>query len=408
MAERWIPMETRLSAALATRFDSEVSVTALCADLGISRDTYYRLRARFADEGLEGLLGRSRRPASSPSLTPPDMVSQIVAIRRELAAEGWDAGARSIGARLRRRGLVPPSDRTIHRVLVRAGLVVAQPRKRPRSSFRRFEAARPNQMWQLDGTSWKLADGTKVTIVRLEDDCSRKIMSTRAAPNENSTDAWECMLTAMRRHGAPAAVLSDGGSAFTARRTRGGLSDFEALLRAHGISPIVSSPHHPQTCGKKEREWATCARWLTARPPAHDLAALQRQLDVYDALYNTDRPHQALHGQTPDQRYHATAKDGPADQPLPTPVRCTRVKVSTGGAVTLGNHYLTSVGTEWAHTHVDVIRDNLDVVIIHTDHIIQTLRIDPTRRYQPSGRKPRPRPKPRTTPLPAPLLSDMS
>lgn len=398
MTERVISMETRLMTALAANFEPEGSVSRLCRELGISRDSYYRLRARFAAEGLSGLLDRSRRPNTSPGQTTADMAERIVAARGELAAEGWDAGARSIGARLRARGLIPPSDRTIHRVLVRAGLVAAQPRKRPRSSFRRFEAARPNQMWQLDGTHWRLADETSVTIIRLEDDHSRKIMATRAAVSENSADAWQTMLTAMGRHGAPAAVLSDGGSAFTDRRHRGGLNSFEALLRAHGIYPIVSSPQHPQTCGKKEREWATCARWLAAHPAADDLAGRQRQLDIYDAVYNADRPHQALGGNTPDQRYAATTKDGPADRALPGPVRCTRAKVTTAGAVGLGNRYATSVGTQWAHTVVDVVRDNLDVVIIHNDHIIKTLRIDPQRRYQPN----------RGQTQPPPLLSDMS
>ena len=401
MAERFIAMETRLTAAIAGLVDPRLSVTALCAELQISRDTYYRLRRRFDAAGLEGLLPRSRRPSRSPTRTGPDMAAAIVRARADLMADGCDSGARSIGYLLARHGHRPPSDRTIHRVLVRAGLVDPQPRKRPRSSFIRFEATRPNQMWQLDGTAWKLADGTSVCILRLQDDHSRKIMATRAAASENAADTWECMLTAMRRHGAPAAVLSDGGLAFTARRISGRLSDFEALLRAHGIAPIVSSPHHPQTCGKKEREWSTLDRWLTVRPPAADLPALQLQLDTYDAFFNHVRNHQGIGGQTPDQRYHATAKAGPTPHPLPAPMTCTNVKVATTGTIPIGHHHSTSIGVEWAHSRVDVIRDGLDVAIVHNNHLIRTLRIDPTRRYQPSGRKPGPRPPP-------PLPSDKS
>ena len=401
MAERFIAMETRLTAALAASVDPDLSVSALCADLGISRDTYYRLRRRFAEDGLEGLLARSRRPLSSPGRTGAQMEQRILTARQQLRDQGWDAGARSIGARLRRQGHHPPSDRTIHRVLVRAGVISPQPRKRPRSSYRRFERSAPNELWQLDGTRWLLADGTEATILRLEDDHARKIMATRAAASENSADAWECMLTAMTRHGAPAAVLCDGGAAFTARRHRGGLSEFEALLRAHGIAPIIASPHHPQTCGKKEREWATCKRWLAARPPAEDLAGLQRQLDCYDAIYNSERPHQGIGGQTPDQRYTATAKAEPAPHRLPPPLRANTVKVARDGLVPLGHRQSTSIGIEWAGAHVDVIRDDLDVVIIHDHHLIHRLRIDPNRRYQPSGKRPGPPRRPR-------LLSDKS
>jgi transposase InsO family protein len=395
MAERYLAMDQKLVAALGGLFtQTDTTVTSVCGELGISRDSYYRYKRRFGEDGIEGLLRRSTRPVSSPNQTPPQMAALIVATHRELRDEGWDAGARSIGARLRRRSLLPPSDRTIHRVLVRAGLVVPQPRKRPRSSYRRFEAARPNQMWQLDGTAWPLADGTLVCILRLQDDHSRQIMATRAAVNENSIDAWECMLTAMTRHGAPAAVLTDGGSAFSARRTRGGLSDFEALLLAHGVALIVSSPHHPQTCGKKEREWSTCKRWLTARHPATDIPMLQRQLDAYETLFNTERPHQGIAGATPHARYTATAKAEPATGPIRPALRCTRHKVTANGVIELGNHYRAHIGAEWAHTYLDVIRDDLDIIICHHDHIVTRLRINPNRHYQPSGRPPGPRPLP--------------
>jgi hypothetical protein len=44
--------------------------------------------------------------------------------RADLAVEGWDNGALSIFYRLLREGVQPPSCRTVHRVLVRQGLVV--------------------------------------------------------------------------------------------------------------------------------------------------------------------------------------------------------------------------------------------------------------------------------------------
>lgn len=92
MAERLIAMETRLTAVIAASIDPQISVSAVCVDLGISRDTYYRLRRRFAADGIECLLPRSRRPKTSPAATPQPMVEQIVAARRQLLEEGWDGG----------------------------------------------------------------------------------------------------------------------------------------------------------------------------------------------------------------------------------------------------------------------------------------------------------------------------
>lgn len=398
MAERMVPMQTRLAISTFDLVDrGELTISAACARLQISRDTFYRYRARFAADGVPGLLPRSSRPRSSPGQTSRQMQELIVQTRRQLLEEGWDAGARSIHARLHRRGVDGlPTPRTVHRVLVRAGLVEPQPAKRPRSSFKRFEYEQPNGCWQIDGTGWHLADGTWVCILRVQDDHSRMILATRAAVAETTAEAWACVETAIKRHGRPQMLLSDGGTAFTQRRRgpRSGLSEFEARLRALGINPVVSSSHHPQTCGKKERDWQPLKRWLAAQPTAEDLPALQRQLDAYDVLFNTQRPHQGIGGATPAERYSATEKASEPLGPLSGPCEITERRVSSGGRVELGSGHMTVIGTAWTGATVTVIRDGLDVVILHRSTTVLRLRIDPARRYQRSG-LPRPPRTPR-------------
>ena len=58
-----------------------------------------------------------------------------------------------------------PSTSTIRRILVAAGLVTAEPKKRPKSSYRRFEADQPNECWQSDFTHWRLTDDSGVEII---------------------------------------------------------------------------------------------------------------------------------------------------------------------------------------------------------------------------------------------------
>jgi transposase InsO family protein len=389
MADRVVSMDVRLAiAAFALVDDGSSSVSRVCRELGISRDTYYRYRRRFEESGWVGLLPLSSRPKTSPGQTPPEVVELILRLRRELLEQGWDAGARSIHARLDRAGVPTlPSPRTVHRVLTRAGLITPQPAKRPRSSYRRFEHPAPNACWQMDGTTWHLADGTLVWILRVIDDHSRLILASLACEAESSVNAWTCMNSAITRHGAPAMVLTDGGKAFTSRRAGPGegIGDFEARLRAVGIHPVVSSPYHPQTCGKKEREWATLKRWLSGQPAPKTMAELQRLLDAYDALFNTDRPHQGIGGQTPAERYNASPKATPADQPTSPPCQITHPMTSRTGAVSLGNTYLLPIGRSWAGIRVTVIRDDLDVVVLHEQTIICRTRIDPTRRFQRRG-----------------------
>jgi transposase InsO family protein len=394
MAERMVSMEIRLAiAAFVLVDDGQADVSQVCRDLGVSRDTFYRYRRRFEESGWVGLLPRSSRPLSSPKRTAAGIEELVVQLRRELIRQGWDAGARSIHARLARTGIEGlPTARTVHRILARAGAVEAQPAKRPRSSFKRFEHVQPNGCWQIDGTGWHLGDGTLVCIIRIIDDHSRMIMATHAGDAETTLNAWACMETAVRRHGPPAMLLSDGGSAFTSRRQRGGISDFEARLRVLGINPVVSSPFHPQTCGKKERDWQPLKKWLAIQPSVSTLHDLQQLLDAYDVLFNTDRPHQALNGQTPFERYTATDKAQPSPAPVPPPCRVTNPLVTDRERVDLGNGYRLCIGPEWTGQRVTVVRDDLDVVILNGAQIIVRHRIDPTRTHQTSGR-PRGRPK---------------
>lgn len=394
-------MDVRIAiAAFEAVDDGRVSISRVCRELGISRDSFYRHRARLAVEGFAGVLPRSSRPRNSPNQTPPVVVEAILAKREELRDQGWDHGALSIYYRLTRAGLEVPSARTIHRVLVRAGVIEPQPAKRPRSSYRRFEHPAPNACWQLDGTEWSLAGGRAVCILRVCDDHSRLILATRAAAAENTVEAWALMETALARHGRPVMLLSDGGSAFTTRRTTGGISTFEQRVREHGIKPVVSAPHHPQTCGKKERDWQPLKTWLTAHRPATNLDELQRLLDAYDVLFNTERPHQGIAGATPAERYTAATKAVPPPGPLPAPPSHTERTVGPAGRVMLGNRYQISIGHQWTGATVTVIRDDLDIAILHQHHLIKRHTIDPTRKSQPSGLK-RGRP-------PKPLLSEPS
>jgi putative transposase len=156
MTRRVVPVEIRIAiAAFEAVDDGAASVTAVCQQLGISRDTFYRYRARIEGDGFAGLLPRSSRPRRSPNQTAPEVVAAIVAARRSLLEEGWDNGARSIQMRLSRAGVAVPSARTVHRILVREGLVEPAPAKRPRSSFKRFEhpAPTPAGSWTGPGGS---------------------------------------------------------------------------------------------------------------------------------------------------------------------------------------------------------------------------------------------------------------
>ena len=383
-------MDVRLAIAAVDQFERagvKLSVTAFCAEHQISRKTFYEVRKRYREEGLEGLVPRSRRPRSSPSATSPAMLGLVIAKRLELIAEGLDEGAQSIQWSLEDEGHLPPSVRTIHRILVAHDLVVPQPQKRPRSSYKRFASPWANGCWQLDGHEVVLVDGSTAVVLRVQDDCNRRILASRAAASENTRDAWECVKTAIGHHGAPAMFLTDNGSAFSQRRAKGIMSEFETRLRGEGILPVTSSVCRPQTCGKKEREWQTLDRWLAVRPGAETLETLQHQLDAYDLIFNHQRRHQALDGRTPAATYDHTPKAAAAPTPLAAPAELRRVKVWANGAVSLGHGQTISVGRDWAHTTVDVLREDPACAIFHDRQLLELFHINPNRRHQIRARR---------------------
>jgi transposase InsO family protein len=384
MVQKVVPMDTKLAAIFAMQAaDLVPNVAQVCRELQISRQTYYKYRRRFEAEGIDGLTARSRRPASSPSATPAEIVAAVVTARAGLEGEGWDFGAISIRYRLLFEGFTPPSARTIHRVLVREGLVVASPEKRPRSSLRRFTFPATDDCWQIDAFRHRLADGTDVVVFQLIDDHSRYELDSLAWPLEETAGAWECVSRAIHRYGKPRMLLSDNGLAFTGKRL-GITVAFEENLRLLGIKTITSRPYHPQTNGKNERAHQTIQRWLAKRPPAETLDELQLLLDNYRPGYNT-RPHQALDGDTPRDRRIAGIRHRPP-QTVADPVTfVTTTNSSQRGLIKAAGKRIP-LGSEFGHLPVTVFTTGLHVLIFHREYLLRELTLNREINYQPLER----------------------
>jgi hypothetical protein len=351
--------------------------------LGVSRQTFYKYLDRFRREGVDGLFPRSRAPLSRPSLTSAQVEDAIVTARKDLDDEGADNGAISIRWRLEDQGLESlPSRATVHRVLVRRGQVGPQPTKRPKASTRRFTAPFPNAMWQLDSFDYCLADGTVVVVIQVEDDCSRLDLADRAAVSENGADVWTVFQTAAGRHGLPRVMLTDNGPALNGHR-RGYTTGFETRLRALGVKPVSSSIAHPQTCGKNERGHKTLQRWLRRRARAADLTELQVLLEAYRDWYN-QRRHQGLDGLTPQQRFDLADRARPDGTPIPAPPVITRPTVGSRGSIRVDGHEI-GLSRRHAGQQTVVFRTGDHVTVFIADHEIRTLKLQRTRRYQPTG-----------------------
>jgi transposase InsO family protein len=352
----------------------------------VSRSWLYRLLARYREGGYAALAPRSRRPHTAPGRTSSELEAAILALRAELGAAGHDCGAATIVEHLRRRFAAVPAPATVWRILHRHGLITPQPHKRPRSSFVRFEASVPNELWQADATHWQLADGSAVEILNLIDDHTRLLLAADAFVTLKGRDVVRSFRRAAATYGPPAALLTDNGAVFTGGPRRGKVL-LETELERLGIAAKHSTPNHPQTCGKVERLHQTLKRYLTCQPPAASLAMLQLQLDAYRAYYNAERPHRALRGATPLATFQERPKARPAPELPTTYYRVRTDRVSKAGNVTL--RYLSQlrhIGLGKAHAGKPVrimVADDYVRVVEADGALLRELTLDPSRDYQP-------------------------
>lgn len=361
---------------------------------GLSESRVSRMMARWRREGDAALEPRSRRPRTSPTAIPPSTVELIVNLRANLQRQGLDHGPATIVWHLQHHHDVTVSRSTIARTLTRAGLVTAEPKKRPKSSYLRFEAAMPNECWQSDFTHFTLADGTDIEILTFLDDCTRFAISVTAHRRVTTPDVVAAFRTAISTYEAPAATLTDNGMVFTVRYAgwgrRGGRNAFEAELQRLGIQQKNGSPGHPQTQGKVERFQQTMKKWLRAQPAAATLTDLQTQLDHFVAHYNQQRPHRSLpHHATPATRYNALPKAHPdPNRAADSHDRVRRDRVDKNGTITLrvaSRLRHIPLGRAHARTRILALAHELDVTIINatTGELLRELTIDLDRDYQP-------------------------
>ncbi len=364
------------------------SKSEVAREYGVSRRWVITLVQRYLAEGDAGLAPRSRRPLSSPRRTGDDIEDEILRIRKELDRGGHEAGAATIAFHLERRHGASPAVSTIWRILSARGFVTPQPHKRPKSSYVRFQAAQPNERWQLDITHWALADGTEVEILNQLDDHSRVCVGSDTLTVFKARDVDHYFVTAAASYGDPASLLSDNGAVFTGRSRGTGRVVLEVTLNTRGIRFRHSRPYHPQTCGKVERFHQTLKKWLSKQTPAHTLPQLQTQLDTFRAYYNTLRPHRALGRRTPQQAYLARPKAAPTGSPLDdSHYRIRHDRIDSCGKLTLRHnsrlHHL-GIGRRHAGTNVLILVHDLHIRVLTADgELLQELQLDPTKDYQP-------------------------
>jgi transposase InsO family protein len=282
-----------VAASLATK-----PFRQLCEEFGVSRPTGYEWNERYEEDGLKGIVERSRRPLRSPRQTSSELVGRVIELRRRYP----DWGARKLRVLLSREGLQLGYS-TIHRILLRHDLVRDQDRRDV--ATQRFEREQPNELWQMDfkgPKQWNQAVGPLSVL----DDHSRYLVVLQANGSTRGELVREQLESAFERCGVPEGMLMDHGIPWWGSRAPLGLTQLSLWLMKQGIRLHWSGIRHPQTQGKVERFHGELQRALERRGMATGDA--QTWLDTFRWEHNYVRPHEALGMRTPSELWHPSPR----------------------------------------------------------------------------------------------------
>ena len=285
---------------LALHAQHTVPVAELCRRFGISRKTGYKWLGRHGDPN-----DRSRRPLSSPLHTPAEVEVQVIALRQRHPA--W--GGRKISRRLTDLGIARvPQPSTVTHILRRHGLLAARGAGHG-DPYQRFEHAAPNALWQMDFKGdFPLSAGRCYPLTAL-DDHSRFNLVLRSLGGQSADLVRPQLQAAFERYGLPERINTDNGAPWGSPRVPGqSLSQLAIWLVRLGIRISFSTPGHPQTNGKQERFHRSLKAEVLNGCSFHDHVHAQNAFDRWRAIYNHERPHDAIGLAVPASRYRPSTR----------------------------------------------------------------------------------------------------
>jgi transposase InsO family protein len=327
------PMDERVK-FIAAYLRGELSVSRLCEAFGVSRKTAYKWITRYAAGGVAELLERSRRPRSNPRSTSREVVSLVVAMRKEPPFWGPKKLLAMIGTAY--PGLRLPATSTVGHLLAHHGMT------RPRRSIRRTTPYgqpflgydKPNAVWCGDFKGhFRLADRTRCHPLTISDGYSRYVLRCEALRHPRHDPTRVVFEQAFREHGLPDAIRTDNGPPF-ASTTLGGLSKLSVWWIRLGIRPERIAPGRPEQNGRHERMHRTLKAEAT-KPVRLDLATQQARFDEWRKV----RPHEALGQKTPASYYEPSPRCFPAELPdLAYPPNFETRRVNKSGFILFESH----------------------------------------------------------------------
>src|SRR5262245_13312202 len=271
--------------------------------VGLSKYTLYEWKRRFEADGPAGLADKPRGSPTGSRL--PEVTRRTIVMLKQAHPE-W--GCQRISDTLLRGPALSASPAAVARVLHEAGYQLEEEPTHPHPDReRRFERARPNQLWQTDLFTFVLKrQNRRVYLVAYMDDHSRFLVSYGLHASQSAALVLEVLRAGLASHGTPEEILTDNGSQYVTWR---GKSAFSRELEKRGVRQVVASPRHPQTLGKIERFWGTLWRECVEAAVFLDLADARTRIGHFIDWYNFQRVHRGIGGLVPADRFFGAAPE---------------------------------------------------------------------------------------------------
>ncbi|MEK7450990.1 MAG: IS481 family transposase [Patescibacteria group bacterium] len=279
------------------------NVTKTCRYYGIGRTAYYEWLKRYQEEGEDGLRDKSRRPHHSPMATQTEIVAKIVYLR-----QNYHFGPLRIKMYLKRYHDIGVNRSTVYKILKRLNMNLLPVSKRYRKTkdrWIRYEKPQPGHRLQVDVKFLERIKDTRRRYYQFTaiDDCTR-LRILRIYDKNNQLTAIQFLDYVFSRLPFHTEVVqTDNGSEFQAQ--------FHWHILDKGIKHVYIRPRTPRLNGKVERshriDEEEFYRMLEG-VVIDDANLFNEKLQEWENFYNFERPHSALNGQTPYERFREKAK----------------------------------------------------------------------------------------------------
>lgn len=273
----------------------QLSSAQACAQLGVSKSQFHRLRAAYLRACASGT-PELWQPQHSGGARHPEWSSAAQALALKLLRGDPPASYSLVASELLRR-LRFTTDRSTVRRWAKAHACAAPARgKRKRASVRRWQRQRIGELWQMDSTPHAFVPGceTKWHLIDIIDDCSRLVTGARLYAREVLPSYYDILPRAFLEHGLPLALYVDYHSFFHTH-TPDALTELGRALHFYGVS-LQYAPT-PEAKGKVERLHHYWQNRLPALFGAEGIVEIETAnvlLEQLRAHHNSEENHREL------------------------------------------------------------------------------------------------------------------